>query len=749
MIDSAARAERFDPAPSISPFYTWEVPQKPVLVRLPLVFIDRLEREVVEAFRSVSSLGSEIGGILWGTVDPGEPLELSLVEYDLVPCDYARGPLYRLADADLARVDRALAQRGGSGLRPVGFFRSHTRKGLTLDADDLSLMDSRFSEPHHIALVIHPYATKPSTAGVFIRENGAIQGETSHLEFPFRSAQLAPAKHLADVVDPAANPPVPPATPKPAVRAQIVPIASRRDISAVAPPLAVDPVAAPIPVVQPQPQALDKPAPQPLAQPVAQPLPQPVAQAAPPPVVQVQPQPVEKPAPQPVEKLEKPPAEKPAASPAVQATAPAAPQFPEPVEPEPPAHSIIDPPQAAPVAASEPTPEPETPLEVEEPAAAAVAEPARTRGVTKLIWFAVGAIFPLLLSGVLFIYPGVLRHANLPAISGQDSSPLALRAERSGSELLLTWNNDSSAIRNATRAVLSISDGEQHENVEMDLSQLRNGRIEYLPVTGDVVFRMEVSGKDNAKTVSESVRVLRTRPSPMPQDSDPSIQNGKSAPPNAAPASGSSNTTATNGTAANPPASNSAAASTPASGTPTPEATPANTPASTPSAPLKPFNTASLSERLRPVRSDDIALPDAPAAGRGDGMTASDAALRLTAVAPPPPPMARKADVPAAPPSKPAAVPTGGEVQQAQLIYRKPPEYPGLARSAGVKGAVELVATIGPNGRVKSVKVVKGHPLLQKAAVDAVMQWQYKPTMLNGHPVETETAITLNFVSDR
>ena len=221
MIDSAARAERFDPAPSISPCYTWEVPQKPVLVRLPLLLIDRLEREAVETFRSVSSRGSEIGGVLWGSVEPGEPAALSIVEYELVPCDYTLGPLYRLAETDLARLDKVLAQRGGLGVRPVGFFRSHTRKALSLDADDVALMDSRFREPHQVALVIRPYATKASTAGIFIRENGQIHAEASYQEFPFRSAQLAPSKHLADVVEPGANTPAPPAAPKPAVRAQI------------------------------------------------------------------------------------------------------------------------------------------------------------------------------------------------------------------------------------------------------------------------------------------------------------------------------------------------------------------------------------------------------------------------------------------------------------------------------------------------------------------------------------------------
>ena len=115
------------------------------------------------------------------------------------------------------------------------------------------------------------------------------------------------------------------------------------------------------------------------------------------------------------------------------------------------------------------------------------------------------------------------------------------------------------------------------------------------------------------------------------------------------------------------------------------------------------------------------------------------------ATAPPPPP-------PAAPPaSAPAKQVThaGGQIQQAQLIRRKDPEYPRLAKEAGARGVVELIATIGADGKVKAVKVVKGHPLLQRAAIDAVMQWLYRPTILNGSPVETQTQILLNFVGDR
>jgi protein TonB len=80
------------------------------------------------------------------------------------------------------------------------------------------------------------------------------------------------------------------------------------------------------------------------------------------------------------------------------------------------------------------------------------------------------------------------------------------------------------------------------------------------------------------------------------------------------------------------------------------------------------------------------------------------------------------------------------------LVSRKDPEYPKLARETGAKGIVELVATIGTDGRVKAVKVVKGPPMLQKAASDAVMQWRYKPTVLNGVAVEAQTQVFVNFL---
>src|SRR5579862_79091 len=242
MRDPAMRAERFDASPKSSPAYTWEVAGKPVVVRLALELIDRLEREVVENFRSLNSRGSEIGGVLWGTVQSGSPLQISVEDYELIVCDYSKGPLYRFTESEAERFARVTEQRSrGNGLRVTGFFRSHTRKGLGLDAEDLTFFRGRFREPHQIALLIRPYASKPSTAGIFMWENGTVRGESSYLEFPFRRTELErmvrtePQPANTEVAEaPAPEPPAAP-PPKPSARGQIVPIASRREIT-LAPP---------------------------------------------------------------------------------------------------------------------------------------------------------------------------------------------------------------------------------------------------------------------------------------------------------------------------------------------------------------------------------------------------------------------------------------------------------------------------------------------------------------------------------
>lgn len=87
----------------------------------------------------------------------------------------------------------------------------------------------------------------------------------------------------------------------------------------------------------------------------------------------------------------------------------------------------------------------------------------------------------------------------------------------------------------------------------------------------------------------------------------------------------------------------------------------------------------------------------------------------------------------------------GGDVQQAKLVKSVQPAYPVLARRARIEGTVRLQAVIAKDGSVQKVEVVSGHAVLVQSAVDAVQQWRYKPTELNGEPVEVVTSVDVVF----
>ena len=101
--------------------------------------------------------------------------------------------------------------------------------------------------------------------------------------------------------------------------------------------------------------------------------------------------------------------------------------------------------------------------------------------------------------------------------------------------------------------------------------------------------------------------------------------------------------------------------------------------------------------------------------------------------APPPPPR----------PSEPVRV--GGQITRPQRVRDVPPVYPQLAREAGVQGTVILETVIGVDGTVQDVKVLRSIPLLDAAAVDAVRQWRFTPTLLNGEPVAVVMTVTVTF----
>jgi periplasmic protein TonB len=101
----------------------------------------------------------------------------------------------------------------------------------------------------------------------------------------------------------------------------------------------------------------------------------------------------------------------------------------------------------------------------------------------------------------------------------------------------------------------------------------------------------------------------------------------------------------------------------------------------------------------------------------------------------------------APPPPRPVQqrIRQGGSVQAALLVNKVQPVYPPLARQTRISGTVRLHAIIAKNGSVEQLEVISGHPLLVRAAMDAVQQWKYKPTLLNGEPVEVDTTIDVIF----
>ena len=100
--------------------------------------------------------------------------------------------------------------------------------------------------------------------------------------------------------------------------------------------------------------------------------------------------------------------------------------------------------------------------------------------------------------------------------------------------------------------------------------------------------------------------------------------------------------------------------------------------------------------------------------------------------------------LPDAPPP-PQAVRVGGQIKEPKKLKNVNPSYPDIAKQARVQGVVILECTISPQGKVTDVKVLRGIPLLDAAAIEAVKQWVYSPTLLNGVPVPVIMTVTVNF----
>lgn len=178
---------------SAADVYVWQPSGKRIRVEIDLDVVDRMESEIMRAFGAVPRRGLEIGGILLGTAEAGGTQTVRIEDFEPVLSNHERGPSYILSGKDIERLEETLERwkaQPGRSTRVVGYYRSHTRERLRLHAEDLKLLEKYFPEESTVALIVKPFATRPSVAGLFFREEGAIQNESSYEEFPFRRREL-------------------------------------------------------------------------------------------------------------------------------------------------------------------------------------------------------------------------------------------------------------------------------------------------------------------------------------------------------------------------------------------------------------------------------------------------------------------------------------------------------------------------------------------------------------------------------
>jgi protein TonB len=304
----------------------------------------------------------------------------------------------------------------------------------------------------------------------------------------------------------------------------------------------------------------------------------------------------------------------------------------------------------------------------------------------------------------------LFRSAWLPELARLTSSPAAstalqLRVESEDNGLIsLRWNGRSVPVAQAREGRLSImEDQKAPRTVPLNPGQLGAGHLFYESSSDQVEFQLEVVEKSGAVVRESAVAAKRPEPAPPVPAATP---------PEAA---------AANQVIAGPPQTP------PVAQTPKPRQPAPRT--FTPP-PLPPTRDRGDEGRV-------ILMEPAPALAGGPAVPVG-AILpeRVNIISPP---------QVTAPPAPPRRIQVGGRLQAAMLVRKVEPTYPSLARQMRIHGTVRFQAVIGKEGEVRDLQFVNGPRALEKAAADAVKRWVYRPTLLNGHPVEVSTQIDINF----
>jgi protein TonB len=286
------------------------------------------------------------------------------------------------------------------------------------------------------------------------------------------------------------------------------------------------------------------------------------------------------------------------------------------------------------------------------------------------------------------------------AATPKNAAPLQVLAEPLGNGLInVRWNAQSPLIAQARDGRLVVTEHDKAARImALDATQLQIGHLTYQSTAESIQFDLEVNDRSGA-VAKESVLALSS-----PAGAAPTAAVKQQIVPQAP-----------------PPKAQAVVQLTPL-------------PAEPIAAPVTPVRARAFVPPPVQQRTEQRAVIDAPPVLASAAPTPVGVNLpaSLGAVSPPP----------AAPPKQ---VRVESTLQAANLIKKVVPVYPVLARAAGIQGNVRFTALIGKDGRIQDVKVLSGPRPLVEAASEAVKQWVYRPTLLNGQPLEVITEISVNF----
>jgi proteasome lid subunit RPN8/RPN11 len=159
----------------------WRVPGKPLSISIPRELIEDILTQSGPAYPWRKR--KEVGGVLFGQVEEGNPPRVRIDRVTEIPCQHIFGAPYSLGAVDKRSIRDMIAEAKGRGERAVGFYRTHLRRGLGLDGDDMLLFSEFFTSPSDVLLLLKPRWLRSALGGFFFWEYGSLHPESSHMPF--------------------------------------------------------------------------------------------------------------------------------------------------------------------------------------------------------------------------------------------------------------------------------------------------------------------------------------------------------------------------------------------------------------------------------------------------------------------------------------------------------------------------------------------------------------------------------------